>query len=156
MIDWGRVLVGQLEFYWDVHLRPRLEGLTDAEYVWEPVGGCWPLRRQKSGTWVLDGKWPEPSPPPVTTIAWRLVHVAVGCFATRAIAFFDGSAPEDATMFDARLAPVDLPGDRRRGDRLSRTQLPAMARWHRLTRHRRPDRAARTQGGHSPTIQWPS
>jgi hypothetical protein len=58
MIDWGRVLVGQLEFYWDVHLRPRLEGLTDAEYVWEPVGGCWTLRRQKSGTWVLDGKWP--------------------------------------------------------------------------------------------------
>jgi hypothetical protein len=40
MIAWGRVLVGQLEFYWDVHLRPRLEGLTDSEYCWEPVEGC--------------------------------------------------------------------------------------------------------------------
>jgi hypothetical protein len=29
-VDWGRLLVGQLEFYWDVHLRPRLDGLTDA------------------------------------------------------------------------------------------------------------------------------
>jgi hypothetical protein len=110
MIAWGRVLVGQLEFYWDVHLRPRLEGLTDSEYCWEPVEGCWTLRRQKGGTWVLDEKWPEPSPLPVTTIAWRLVHVAVGCFATRASAFFDASAPEDAAMFDPRIVPVNLPG----------------------------------------------
>jgi hypothetical protein len=28
-VDWGRLLAGQLEFYWDVHLRPRLDGLTD-------------------------------------------------------------------------------------------------------------------------------
>ena len=35
--DWGRLIVGQLEFYWDVHLRPRLDGLTDEEYLWEPV-----------------------------------------------------------------------------------------------------------------------
>ena len=31
-VNWGQLIVGQLEFYWDVHLRPRLEGLTDAEY----------------------------------------------------------------------------------------------------------------------------
>ena len=26
--DWGQLIVGQLEFYWDVHLRPRLDRLT--------------------------------------------------------------------------------------------------------------------------------
>jgi hypothetical protein len=30
-VDWGGLLVGQLEFYWDVHLRPRLDGLTDED-----------------------------------------------------------------------------------------------------------------------------
>jgi hypothetical protein len=27
-VDWGALLVGQLEFYWDAHLRPRLAGPT--------------------------------------------------------------------------------------------------------------------------------
>src|ERR687898_593252 len=35
-MEWGRQLVGQMEFYWDVHLRPRLDGLTDDEYAWRP------------------------------------------------------------------------------------------------------------------------
>ena len=37
--NWGALLVAQLEFYWEVHLRPRLEGLSDEEYFWEPVEG---------------------------------------------------------------------------------------------------------------------
>jgi hypothetical protein len=53
-VDWGRVLVGQLEFYWDIHLRPRLDGLTDEEYFWEPVDGCWSLRRAEDGSYQLD------------------------------------------------------------------------------------------------------
>ncbi|HJU02699.1 MAG TPA: DinB family protein [Actinomycetes bacterium] len=53
-VDWGRLLAGQLEFYWDVHLRPRLEGLGDEEYFWEPVEGCWSLRRAGDGRWRLD------------------------------------------------------------------------------------------------------
>ena len=114
-LDWGRLLVGQLEFYWDVHLRPRLEGLTDEEYFWEPVESCWSLHRDAGGRWRLDGAWPEasppPSPPPVTTIAWRLVHVGATCLANRASAFFgDGSLPADADMFDPRHVPADLPG----------------------------------------------
>ena len=110
-LDWGRVLVGQLEFYWDVHLRPRLEGLTDEEYFWEPVAGCWSLRRDGDGRWRLD-HGPEGDPPPVTTIAWRLVHVGATCLANRASAFFgDGSVPADADMFDPRHVPADLPGD---------------------------------------------
>lgn len=110
-VDWGAVLVGQLEFYWDVHLRPRLDGLTDAEYFWEPVEGCWTLRRGQDGTYTLDAQWPEPSPPPVTTIAWRMIHIGVGCFATRVSTFFgDGSVPDTATMFDPRHVPARLPG----------------------------------------------
>ena len=115
-LDWGRLLVGQLEFYWDVHLWPRLEGLTDEEYFWEPVEGCWSLRRGADGRWRLDGVWPEASPPPspapVTTIAWRLVHVGATCLANRASAFFgDGGVPAGADMFDPRHVPADLPGD---------------------------------------------
>ena len=110
-VDWGRLLVGQLEFYWDVHLRPRLDGLSDEEYFWEPVEGCWSLRRALDGGWRLDGGRPEPSPPPVTTIAWRLVHVGATCLANRASAFFGGiDVPADADMFDPRLVPADLPG----------------------------------------------
>jgi DinB family protein len=110
-VDWGALLVGQLEFYWAAHLRPRLRGLTDEEYFWEPVDGCWTLRQRPDGGYALDSTWPPPSPPPVTTIAWRLLHIAVGCFATRTSTFFgDGSVPGDATMADPRHAPTDLPG----------------------------------------------
>jgi hypothetical protein len=109
-VNWGALLVSQLEFYWDVHLRPRLEGLTDEEYFWEPVAGCWSLRRGEDGSHRLDGQWPPPSPPPVTTIAWRLVHIGAGCLANRASAFFgDGSVPDDADMFDPRHVPTNLP-----------------------------------------------
>ena len=54
---------------------------------------------------------PESQPDPVTTIAWRLAHIAVGCFATRASTFFgDWSVPDDADMFDPRHQPASLPG----------------------------------------------
>lgn len=110
-VDTGRLLVEQLEFYWSVHLRPRLEGLTDEEYFWEPVEGCWSLRRGADGAWRLDAQSPPPSPTPVTTIAWRLVHVGATIFANRASAFFgDGSVPDEADMADPRHVPTDLPG----------------------------------------------
>jgi hypothetical protein len=86
---WAPQLVGQLEFYWDVHLRPRLEGLTDDEYFWEPVPGSWSVRRDDAGVFVADSAWPPPDPAPVTTIAWRMDHLSDGCFARRAEMFFD-------------------------------------------------------------------
>jgi DinB superfamily len=109
-VNWAHALVDQLEFYWDAHLWPRLQGLSDEEFLWEPVAGCWSLRRGPDGTMALDGATPEPTPPPMTTIAWRLVHVAVGCFHTRASTFFgDGRVPADADMFDPRHEPARLP-----------------------------------------------
>ncbi len=107
--DWGTQLVGQLEFYWDAHLRPRLDGLTDEEYFWEPVDGCWTLRPRPDGRWEADHGRPS-GPPPFTTIAWRLVHVGAYCLANRANAFFGADVPDDANMFDPRLVPADLPG----------------------------------------------
>ena len=112
-MDWVRALiVDQLGFYWDNHLMPRLAGLTDDEYYWEPVDGCWSIRPDSQGILRFDGLtvFPEPVPPPVTTLAWRIVHIAVGVFYTRASTFFgDGSVPDDADMADPRHRPAHLP-----------------------------------------------
>ena len=71
-VDWAGLVIGQLEFYWDNHLRPRLDGLTDDEFLWEPVAGCWSVRRGADGRHRAEGPWPQPgAAPPVTTIAWR-------------------------------------------------------------------------------------
>jgi hypothetical protein len=56
-------------------LRARLDGLTDAEYLWEPAPGCWSIRRRADGTWAADSPLPRPDPEPFTTIAWRLWHL---------------------------------------------------------------------------------
>ena len=62
---------------------------------------------------------PEPEPPPVTTIAWRLAHVIVGVFGERNHSHFDGpeisyptfayagTADEALTAARRRLRPVD-------------------------------------------------
>jgi hypothetical protein len=69
----------------------RLAGMTDEEFRWEPVPGAWSVRRRGEaatpaaygpGEWLLDLERPEPVPAPVTTIAWRISHLA-DCFAGR-------------------------------------------------------------------------
>ncbi|GHE06299.1 DinB family protein [Streptomyces alanosinicus] len=67
----------------------RVESLTDDEYFWAPVPGCWTVRRRAdgpgpratflagAGPWGRDAApYPHPWPPPVTTLAWRLSHLA--------------------------------------------------------------------------------
>lgn len=89
---WRDELIGQLDFYWENHLSPRLVGLTDEEFFWEPVPNCWTVHPNSSGPATIDWEWPTPEPPPVTTIAWRLAHVAIGVFGLRASSHFgDGS-----------------------------------------------------------------
>jgi DinB superfamily len=76
----------------------RLEGLTDDEYRWEPVAGCWNVRpapNSPSG-WIVDYPDVAPDPPPFTTIAWRLLHISDGntiywehAFGPRARNFWD-------------------------------------------------------------------
>ena len=88
-LDWTAQLLEQLTFHWDHHVRPRLDGLSDDEYLWEPVPDCWSIRRQ-GDVWLPDFVMPEPDPAPVTTIAWRLGHVIVGVFGMRNASHFDG------------------------------------------------------------------
>jgi hypothetical protein len=92
-IDWNQQLVDQLDWHWQHHFRPRLKTLTDEEYFWEPTPGCWNVRprgsstaliQAGSGAFTIDFAVPEPDPPPVTTIAWRLGHIIVGVLGTRA------------------------------------------------------------------------
>src|SRR5207249_5654797 len=98
-MDWNDLLIEQADFHWRNQLRPRLEGLTDDEYRWEPVPGAWNVRPRGEavtrmaaggGDLVVDWEWPEPVPPPVTTIAWRFAHIIVGVFGTRNASHFGG------------------------------------------------------------------
>ena len=90
-IDWNRELRDQLEFAWEQQFLPRVSGLTDGEYLWEPVADCWSVRPDESGIWRFDLTRPEPKPAPFTTIAWRLIHIA-DVFGPRASNHFgDGS-----------------------------------------------------------------
>ncbi len=98
---WNERLVDQLAFQWEGMTRPYLDGLSDGEYLWEPVAGAWSVRPRADattpmaaggGAWVVDFAFPEPDPAPFTTIAWRLAHVIVGVFGTRNASHFGGPA----------------------------------------------------------------
>jgi uncharacterized damage-inducible protein DinB len=91
-------------------LRRILTGITDAEFFWEPVGGCWTVHRRSEdrgvsadgiGEWVIDYDPSQPDPAPFTTIAWRTLHVAGVNYLYWDYAF--GSA---SLSFD-----LELPGD---------------------------------------------
>lgn len=100
-VDWNKVLSDQWEFHWDQQLSKRLDGLTDDEYFWSPVPDSWSVRprgestapiQAGGGDHTIDFAFPEPSPAPFTTIAWRLGHVIVGVLAARNASHF--GAPE--------------------------------------------------------------
>ena len=74
-LDWTGLLVDQVDWQGTHQLRPRLEGLTDDEYRWEPVAGAWNVRPRGtstapmaagSGDFVVDFAFPQPDPAPVT------------------------------------------------------------------------------------------
>ena len=113
--DWSRrrallVLGGLLD-----EARPlidaNLRGLTDEEYHWEPVAGCWAVRRREDvrspdcwgkGDWVVETNLSGTETPPTTTIGWRLLH-AYDCtndFTSRAF----GRGPRD-------WDEIEVPGD---------------------------------------------
>ena len=104
-LDWTALLVDQLEFHWNGHLRPRLEGLTDEEYHFSPAPDelTWDVRpwgtghaqmQGGTGDFTIDFAHPEPTPAPLTTIAWRIGHVVVGVLGARWHSHF-GGPPHD-------------------------------------------------------------
>jgi hypothetical protein len=112
-IDWTKELVEQLDWHWRI-VRARWASLTDAEYLWEPVPGCWSLRPRGEATTsmaagagdvVADFEFPEPKPVPVTTIAWRLAHLSIAVFGERASNHFgDGGVDPQRTNWSLTAA----------------------------------------------------
>ncbi|CAG7647610.1 DinB family protein [Actinacidiphila bryophytorum] len=97
-------LADQLDRHWQKNLRPRWEGLTDEEYFWEPVRGCWSVRPRGAsdasagaGEWTVDYASPAPEPAPVTTIAWRMAHIVVSCLGYRVGWHFGGQDVDSDT-----------------------------------------------------------
>jgi hypothetical protein len=102
-INWSTQLAEQLDWHWSNQARPRLDGLTDDEYLWEPVTDAWNVRPRSestspeppgSGDFTIDFAFPQPEPAPVTTIAWRLAHIVVGVLAMRNASYFGGPATD--------------------------------------------------------------
>jgi hypothetical protein len=123
-IDWTAGLLDQLGFHWDNILRPRLATLTDDAFHWEPVEGMWGVRRradarsampQGAGAVVMDFDLDPPTPTPMTTIAWRLGHIAVVYGERAANHFGDGGVTHGTTDWPldvaAMLALVDAGHD---------------------------------------------
>ncbi|GAA2142200.1 DinB family protein [Actinomadura napierensis] len=118
---WNPLLRDQLTWHWTNLLRPRLDGLTDDEYFWEPAPDCWSVRPRGTGTapvqagsgaMTIDYAFPPPEPAPFTTIAWRLGHVIVGVLALRNAAHFGRAATgydsfEYAATASEALAQLD-------------------------------------------------
>jgi hypothetical protein len=105
-LDWTPILASQLTWHWEAQLRPRLDGLGDDEYLWEPVRGCWNLRPKGTaatpmaagaGALEMDYAFPEPDPAPVTTIAWRIAHLLIGVFGQRNARYFGAPAVDFQT-----------------------------------------------------------
>ena len=103
----AEVLKARLRYAW-MNARWVLEGLDEDEYFWEPARVCWSVRRRApevlgwgKGEFVCEDAWPPPEPLPVTTIAWRVVHLAAWTDIYRQWTFSD----ERPTLLDA-----DVPG----------------------------------------------
>src|SRR4051794_41445806 len=71
------------EFFW-----PRMAGLSDEEYLWEPGPGAWSLRPRAqrrtahshgTGDWVFEYEPRDPQPAPLRTIGWLMWHLSEGC-----------------------------------------------------------------------------
>ncbi|GAA1488821.1 DinB family protein [Brachybacterium sacelli] len=121
--DLPTVLLDQIEYHVREHLRPRLEGLSDEEYFYDPTpdGSAWTVHPRVSegqapptaiqggaGDVVIDFEFPEPDPTPLTTIAWRLGHIIVGVLGARSHSHFGGPPADYMTWSYAATAAEAL------------------------------------------------
>ena len=87
-----------------------LEDVDEEDCFWEPAQPCWSVRRREdagrawgTGDWVCEDAWPPPDPLPVTSIAWRLAHLAAWTDVYRSWTFEDDHLD---------LMHLDVPGSR--------------------------------------------
>jgi hypothetical protein len=123
--SWNEALREQLDFHYRQMFLPRVEGLTDEEYLWEPVPGSWSIRPRGtcvsaapigSGPLQRDDAPDDPDPAPVTTIAWRIAHLTVECLSMRTMNHFGGPSAhwetwEHTDHADRALAQLDTAYD---------------------------------------------
>jgi DinB superfamily len=74
------VLLTGLDDSWN-RLWARLDGLSQAEYQWLPAEPSWSVRLV-DGRWQADSDAGDPEPAPLTSIAWRMWHIASDCLAS--------------------------------------------------------------------------
>jgi hypothetical protein len=78
----------------------RLDSLSDAEYLWEPVASCLTVRAGADGWFRAD---PRPGKgqvsAPFTTIAWRMWHIGADCLGGYG-RFFPGGSPQGDDLHD--------------------------------------------------------
>lgn len=74
-LDWKKELVDQIDFAWNHHFRERMIGLTDEEFLWEPVADVWTVHPGKDGGAPSVDPHVHADPAPFTTIAWRMYHM---------------------------------------------------------------------------------
>jgi hypothetical protein len=67
-------LVQLSDYVWQ-RLQHRMDGISDHEYLWEPVPDCRTIRRMDDGTYRSDGPAGADDPRQFTTLAWRLCHI---------------------------------------------------------------------------------
>ena len=80
-------------------LWPRLEGLTDDEYLWEPVDDCWTVHPNGDGSSTSDWGLIWDEAPPFTTIAWRMCHL-IDCYGSRRTAIWLGLPQQPGPLED--------------------------------------------------------
>ena len=92
------------------NVRWLLEDVDDEDCFWEPGTPCWSVRLREhagrawgTGDWVCEDAWPPPNPLPLTTIAWRMAHLAAWTDVYRSWTFEDQSLD---------LMHVEVPGTR--------------------------------------------
>ncbi len=92
------------------NVRWLLEDVAHDDCFWEPATPCWSVRRREqaaagwgTGAWVCEDTWPPPDPLPITSIAWRMAHLAAWTDIYRNWTF------EDQTL---GLRQFDVPGNR--------------------------------------------
>lgn len=89
-------IIETLDQTWS-QLSRSLDGLTQADYLWEPAAHCWTVDSDADGAIKVDRSDEDPDPAPVTTIAWRMWHSAMDCLDGYATRLGDGTTGTSLT-----------------------------------------------------------